>query len=411
MRIARFDIFSAEAMNDPYPLFSEIQRSSPVCQVKQDGWWAVSRYEDVVFVLKHPDLFSSTGLRAGRDEIVDPRLQVDPLLPDDSSIISSDPPVHGRLRKHLNGAFSPKAMERLSARVSAIAAERVDALLRRSRFDMLADLAVPLPVIVIAEMLGVDPQDRADFKRWSDDAINVPPVRDLGDEEVSRILRSRREFRAYFEAMIAERRLRPREDLISDLCRTEVPAEPLSPDEVLAMTVLLLIAGNETTTNLIGNGTLALLDHPEALGRLREEPRMIPAFIEEVLRYNGPVKMLTRRATEDVTLSGVTLPRGAIVVPLVAAANRDPEVFADPDRFDITREGRGHVTFGFGIHFCVGAPLARLEGRIAFGEILRRFPPFSRESGQLSWTPSIALRGLRALPLRFDVDPPAAPPR
>jgi cytochrome P450 len=402
MSCTRFDIFSAEAMNDPYPLFSEIRRRAPVCQLKQDGWWAVSRYEDVVFVLKHPDLFSSTGLREGRDAIVDPRLQEDPLLPDESSVISSDPPVHGRLRKHLTGAFTPSAMVRLEARVQAITSAQVDAILRKDRFDMIADLAVPLPVIVIAEMLGIDPRDRADFKRWSDDAINVPPERDLGADEVDRILRSRQEFRAYFEAMIAERRERPRADLISDLCRTEIPAAPLTAGEVLAMTVLLLIAGNETTTNLIGNGTLALLEHPEALSLLRSAPHLIPAFLEEVLRFNGPVKLLTRRATRDVTLSGVTVPRGAIVVPLIAAANRDPEVFADPDRFDVTREGRGHVTFGFGIHFCVGAPLARLEGRIAFGEILRRLPPFSREPGAVEWAPSIVLRGLRALPLRFD---------
>jgi cytochrome P450 len=402
MSRTRFDIFSAEAMNDPYPLFSEIRRRAPVCQLKQDGWWAVSRYEDVVFVLKHPDLFSSTGLREGRDAIVDPRLQEDPLLPDESSVISSDPPVHGRLRKHLTGAFTPSAMVRLETRVQAITSAQVDAILRKDRFDMIADLAVPLPVIVIAEMLGIDPRDRADFKRWSDDAINVPPERDLGADEVDRILRSRQEFRAYFEAMIAERRERPRADLISDLCRTEIPAAPLTAGEVLAMTVLLLIAGNETTTNLIGNGTLALLEHPEALSLLRSAPHLIPAFLEEVLRFNGPVKLLTRRATRDVTLSGVTVPRGAIVVPLIAAANRDPEVFADPDRFDVTREGRGHVTFGFGIHFCVGAPLARLEGRIAFGEILRRLPPFSREPGAVEWAPSIVLRGLRALPLRFD---------
>ena len=399
---ARFNIFSADAMDDPHPLFSELRRSSPVCQVDPDGWWAVSRYQDVVFVLKHPELFSSANLRSAREAIVDPRLRGDSLFPDESSLISSDPPVHGRLRKLISGAFAPKAMLRLEERVRAIAADHVDQILRKSRFDLIEDLAVPLPVIVIAEMLGVDPERRADFKRWSDAAINVQATGRLPNEEVRLILQSRREFRAYFEAMIEDRRRAPREDLVSDLCRAEAESESLRPEEVLAMAILLLIAGNETTTNLIGNGTLTLLEHPEAMSRLRREPALIPGFLEEVLRYNGPVKLLTRRATEDVTLSGVTIPGGAFVVTLLAAANRDPEAFPDPDRFDITREGRGHLTFGQGIHFCVGAPLSRIEGRIAFEEIFRRLPLFSRESGRVEWNSALGLRGLRSLPLHFE---------
>ena len=398
----RFNILSADAMDDPHPVFSEIRASSPVCQVDPEGWWAVSRYQDVVFVLKHPELFSSANLRSARDEIVDPRLRGDTLFPDDRSLIFSDPPVHGRLRKLISGAFAPRAMLRLEERVRAIAADHVDQILRKSRFDMIEDLAVPLPVIVIAEMLGVDPERRADFKRWSDAAINVRPTKRLPDDEVRQILQSRREFRAYFEAMIEDRRRAPREDLVSDLCRAESEDGSLRPDEVLAMTILLLIAGNETTTNLIGNGTLTLLQHPEAMSRLRREPALVPGFLEEVLRYDGPVKILTRRATEDVTLSGVTIPGGAVAVLLIAAANRDPEAFSDPDRFDITREGRGNVAFGYGIHFCVGAPLSRIEGRIAFEEVLRRLPPFSRGSEGAEWNPALGLRGLRALPLRFE---------
>jgi cytochrome P450 len=407
----RFDIFSAESMDAPDLVYSEIRRTSPVCQVDPDGWWAVSRHEDVVFVLKHPELFSSAGRSGARDAILDPRLAKDPIFAEEGSIITSDPPAHGRLRRLISGAFAPRAMQRLEDRVRRLAAERVDELVGKARFDLMADLAVPFPVIVIAEMLGVDPADRGDFKRWSDDAINVQPGRRLDDDEVERILRGRREFRAYFEAMIAARRRSPREDLISDLCRAEAGEEGLQPDEVLAMTLLLLIAGNETTTNLLGNGTLALLDHPEAMRRLREDPALIPGFIEEVLRYDGPVKLLLRRATRDVMLSGITIPEDAVVVALLAAANRDPEAFPDPDRFDITRQGRGHVTFGHGIHFCVGAPLSRLEGKLAFGEMLRRLPPFSREPGALQWTSSLGLRGLKTLPLRLDLDPPGAPRR
>ena len=399
---ARFDIFSREAMDDPHPLFSEIRERSPVCQIEPNGWWAVTRYQDVTFVLKHPELFSSANLRAARDSIIEPRLRDDPIFLEESSIVASDPPAHSRLRKLINGAFAPKAMLRLEDRVRAISTELIDAILGRERFDLLADFAVPLPVIVIAEMLGVDPARRADFKRWSDDALNDKlGNQPLGEEEITRILRGRQEFRAYFKEMIRARTAIPREDLISELCHGEGGGEPLSADEVLSMTILLLIAGNETTTNLLGNGMLALLDHPESLRRLREEPALIPGFVEEALRYNGSVKLLTRRATEDVTLSGVTIPKGAIVLPLVAAANRDPEAFPDPDRFDITRNGRGHVAFGYGIHFCVGAPLSRMEGRIAFGELLRRLPAFAREPGRLEWNQTFGLRGLKALPLRF----------
>lgn len=399
---SKFNIYAADVMDDPYPVFSEIRRTSPVCQVEPEGWWAVSHYQDVVFVLKHPELFSSSNLRSARVAIIDPRLREDPLFPDDSSIIASDPPVHTRLRKLITGAFAPRAMLRLEDRVRALATDLVDRILRKSRFDMIEDLAVPLPIIVIAEMLGVDPERRADFKRWSDDAINVRVTGTLSEEEVQRILRSRREFREYFQELIADRRQSPREDLVSDLCRAEAEDESLTAEEVLAMTILLLIAGNETTTNLIGNGTFELMEHPEAMSRLRRDPSLIPGFLEEVLRFNGPVKLLTRRATEEVTLSGVTIPKDATVIPLLSAANRDPEAFPDPDRFDITRSGRGHVTFGQGIHFCVGAPLSRMEGRIVFEEILRRLPSFSREPGRVEWHPTLGLRGLRALPLRFD---------
>jgi cytochrome P450 len=398
----KFNIVTVDAMDDPHPAFAELRRTSPVSQIDPENWWAVSRYQDVVFVLKHPELFASSGLRSARVALIDPRLRADPLFPDDNSIISTDPPVHTRLRKLITGAFAPKAMLRLEDRVRAISADLVDRISRKSRFDMIEDLAVPLPVIVIAEMLGVDPERRADFKRWSDDAINVRVTQTLSEEEIQRILRSRREFREYFQALIDDRRRSPREDLVSDLVRAESETESLTSEEVLAMTILLLIAGNETTTNLIGNGTLALLEHPEAMSLLRREPARIPGFIEEALRFNGPVKRLTRRATEDVTLSGVTIPKGATVIPMIYAANRDPEAFPDPDRFDITREGRGHVAFGLGIHFCVGAPLSRLEGRIVFEEIFRQLPPFVREPGRVEWQPTVGLRGLHSLRLRFD---------
>ncbi|WP_437923950.1 cytochrome P450 [Sorangium sp. So ce291] len=398
-----FNLLAPEVIEDPHPHYAALRERAPVCQVEPRGYWAVSRYDDVVHVLKHPELFSSAGTFEARRQLLDERLLREPMPAGDVNIITSDPPVHTQMRKLISGAFTPRAIAQLEARVRDIANEHIDRILAKEAFDMMEDLAVPLPVTVIAEMLGVDPSLRADFKRWSDDSINTPVgAQRLDDEEIERILRSRREMRAYFHEMIADRKRRPREDLISDLIRGEVEYGVLTEDDVLGMVVLLLIAGNETTTNLIGNGTLTLLEHPDALRRLREDPGLIPGFIEEVLRYQGPVRMLTRRATQDVTLSGVTIPKGATVTPLIAAANRDPAQFPDPDRFDITREQRGHVAFGFGIHFCVGAPLSRLEGRIAFEALLRRLPPFSREPGPLSWSGSFSLRGLRSLHLRFD---------
>lgn len=403
-----FNILAPEAVENPYPLFAELRANAPVCQVEPHGHWAVSRYDDVAYVLKHPELFSSTGILTARQQFVDERLR-DGLVIGDVNLIASDPPVHTQLRKLISGAFTPKAIARLEERVLAITTEYIDRIIGKDTFDMMADLAVPLPVTVIAEMLGVDPALRADFKRWSDDSINIPQgTRKLGDEEVERILRSRREMRAYFRTMVAERKRNPGEDLISDLIRGEVEYGVLSDDDLLGMVVLLLIAGNETTTNLIGNGTLALLENPGEFRRLRENPSLIPSFIEEALRYYGPVRMLTRKATQDVTLSGVTIPKGAVVLPLIGSANRDSSHFRDPDRFDITREQGGHVGFGYGIHFCVGAPLSRVEGKIAFGEIVRRLPPFSREPGSLVWGESPNLRGLRALPLRFERSAAAA---
>jgi cytochrome P450 len=402
-----FNVFTPEVIENPYPQYAEMRESAPICRIEPYDAWGVARYDDVVHVLKHPELFSSSGTFQARVRMQDERLQREPLILSEVNVISTDPPIHTQLRKLISGAFTPRAIARLEERVRAIATEHIDRILAKDTFDLMEDLAVPLPVTVIAEMLGVDPSLRADFKRWSDDAVNAGIGR-LGDGEVERILRSRREMRAYFREALAERKRRPREDLIGDLLRGEGEYGALTEDDVLGMVVLLLIAGNETTTNLLGNGIATLLEHPDALRRLREDPALIPGFIEEVLRYDGPVRMLTRRATQDVTLAGVTIPKDSIVMPIIASANRDPAQFPDPDRFDITREQRGHVAFGHGIHFCVGAPLSRLEGRIAFEEIFRRLPPFSREPGSLMWNPSFSLRGLKSLPLRFDRSAPAA---
>lgn len=398
------DLFSPQA--DPYPTYALLREKAPVYRIEPHGYFAVSRYEDVVFVLKNPQLFSSrTGLEQLRPPHVDDDVWRELEVLRRTNVVSSDPPDHTRLRKLVSGAFTPAAIAQLEARVRQITAENLDAMLARDEPDLVADLAVPLPVTVIAEMLGVDPAQRRDFKRWSDDLLETGQIMrraKMSRARVAELLQSRRELVAHFEELIAERRARPRADLISELVRSEEEDGKLSPDEVVAMLVILLIAGNETTTNLIATGTHLLLDHPEALAALRADPSLIPGFVEETLRFESPAPMLFRATTEEVTLSGVTIPKGKMVVVLVAAANRDPAQFPDPDRFDIRRDTRGHVAFGYGIHFCVGAPLSRLEGRVAFEEMLRRLPAFSRTRAEPDWSFTTNMRALGSLPLRFD---------
>lgn len=250
-------------------------------------------------------------------------------------------------------------------------------------------------------MLGVEPERRQDFRQWSNDMVSLGASMEMPPpEEASRQNQSRAELFAYLEEIIAERRREPQDDLISAMIRAEEEADTLTAEEVMSMTVLLLIAGNETTTNLIGNATIVLRDYPEVREQLKADPTLIPDFIEETLRYNGPVLGLFREATQEVELSGVTIPQGAFVMPLYASANHDETVFPNPEEFDLLRENKKHVAFGFGIHFCLGAPLARLEACIAFEEIFKRIPNAVITDDKVNWIDSFILRGVRTLPMK-----------
>lgn len=404
--IASTEIFGSHASANPYPLYARLRAEEPVCRIEPHGWWAVSRYPDVVHILKTPEIFSSdTGLDRMRPPQVDEESWLGLSALQTRSIVGVDPPDHTRLRRLLTSAFTPAAIARLETRVRQIAVEWIDRILEQDTFDVVADLAVPLPVTVIAEMLGIDPARRHDFKRWSTDLLAVMQLTRVPAADpasVAGLVRSRQELTRYFEELIEERRGALGDDLLSDLVRAEVHEARIDADEVVRLAITLLVAGNETTTHLIGTGTHLLLDHPEALAALRADPALIPAFIEEVLRYEGPAQALFRRTMADVTIAGVTIAEGQIVLALLGSANRDPAQFPDPDRFDLRRAARGHVAFGFGIHFCVGAPLSRLEGRIAFEEILRRLPAFSRVDAKPDWCPLSMLHGLRSLQVRFD---------
>jgi len=311
-----------------------------------------------------------------------------------------DPPDHTRMRKLANKGFTPRLIRAMEPRVRTIAQNLLKPLTGQVEADLVPALSVPLPITVIAEMLGIELARQKDFKRWSDDVVrslNRPT-----DEIVrAEIRQSITEFRTYLGAMITKRRTEPGDDLITAFVQAEEEHQTLSPIEILGLTVLLLAAGNETTTNLIGNAVLALLDHPEELAKVRTERANISALVEEALRYDSPVQVVYRQATQDVELDGGKLPAGATVLLLLGAANRDERKFPEPDRFDVTRNAQDHVAFGYGIHYCLGAPLARLEGRIALEALLFDCPPFTRVHAQVPRIAAYLVRGPRTLPLRF----------
>ncbi len=394
-----YNPFAPEVKANPYPYYTHLRRHAPVFQVKDAGFWAVSRYDDVLYVLKNPQLFSSTILLAALLGDLNP-------VPEAANLIASDPPVHNRLRKLANRAFTPRLIATLEPRLRQITKELLSAIESQGKFDLVHDLSTPLPVIAIAEILGVEPAHRTDFKRWSDDIVHA--ANGVSGEEREHAQQSVTEFRTYFQDVIEVRRAAPRNDLISALVKAEEEEQMLTSGEILSLTTLLLIAGNETTTNLIGNAVLALLEHPETLARVESDPSLIPQVIEETLRYDGPVHGIFRQATQDVELVGTMIPAGALVFPLFASADRDENKFPNPDQFDITRSTEGHIAFGFGIHFCLGAPLARLEAKIVLQEMLGRFQHLKQKEEDVTRIDSFFLRGLKTLPLTFDTIAAAA---
>ncbi|WP_433474886.1 cytochrome P450 [Spirillospora sp. CA-142024] len=317
------------------------------------------------------------------------------------SFLTMDPPDHTRLRRLVSKAFTPRLVERLRPRVE----ELVDELLEdvSGEVDLIATLAYPIPVIVISEMLGVPPEDRDLFKGWSDSlARGLDPDFLLPEAEIAQREAARAQFGAYFQELAAKRRAEPQDDLLSALVSVSDGQDALTEEELLATCVLLLVAGHETTVNLIGNGALALLRDPGQLALFREQPGNVQAAVEELLRYDPPVQLTLRSALEDVDLDGTLLERGKLILLLTGAANRDPAVFEDPDRLDLLRytEGRDtpkHLSFGHGVHFCLGAPLARLEGQVALGKLFER--DLALATGDLVYRDNLVLRGLRDLPV------------
>lgn len=316
-------------------------------------------------------------------------------------MLDSDPPVHTRLRRLVSRAFTPRRVKDMEGRIREIARGLLDAAERAGRFDLMTDLANPLPVIVIAEMLGVPPEEHAQFKEWSNGIIEGGQLAFRAAMPTENLTKSTRELRAYLTQQIERRRREPGEDLIAALVQAHEEGGSLSSEELLAFVVLLLLAGNETTTNLIGNGMLALGRNPEQLERLRREPALMPTAVEEMLRYDSPVQSTVRTCTGDANVNGSPIAKDEMVFVIIAAANRDPRKFPEPERFDITRSPNEHLSFGEGIHFCLGAPLARLEGAIAIGSALERFPRLRLADPDAApvYRGSYILRGLKSLPM------------
>jgi cytochrome P450 len=381
---------------DPYPTYHRLRSEDPVHHSPL-GFWVLTRYDDVVAALRDPRLAKEAiaSFVAARFGAPVPAMGL--------SMLDRDPPDHTRLRGLVSKAFTPRVVEGLRPRIQEIVDGLIDRAAGRSSMDLIEEFAYPIPVVVICEMLGVPVEDHERFKGWGLDIARGLDLIWLGpDSEVGRrSVAARQALADYFRGLIAQRRAAPRNDLLSGLIAAEEAGDKLNEVELLATCILLLIAGHETTVNLIGNGTLALLRHRDQLQRLRREPALIGTAIEELLRFDGPVQRTARIPSEDVVFGGRTIAKGEMVMPFIGAADRDPAQFPDPDRLDIGRADNRHIAFGWGIHFCLGAPLARLEGQIAINTLVRRLPKLELATPEPEYRQSLTLRGLKALPVAF----------
>jgi cytochrome P450 len=378
---------------DPFSVYAAMRQSHPVYFDPQRESWNVFCYEDVQRVLSDYETFSSQFRGGNRNH--------DSQQPFSASIISTDPPRHRQLRSLATQAFTPRAVEALAPRITAIVQEYLDKVSAAGRMEVIQDLAYPLPVIVIAELLGIPSQDRERFKRWSDFAVQSANFEE--DLDIQRFMGTEMmEMGMYFMSMIAQRRQAPGDDLISGLLNASIDGEHLSQIELLGFCVLLLVAGNETTTNLLGNAMATFAEHPEQWQELRAHPELIPSAIEEVLRYRSPVQAMFRFSKKDAALQGQNVPAGSHLIAWIGAANHDGSMFPQPEQFDIKRSPNKHIGFGNGIHYCLGAPLARLEAKIALGAMLERFSSFQlAPDANLKRQPSLIVYGLHDVPITF----------
>jgi hypothetical protein len=395
------NLLRTEVRADPYPFYRAVREADPVHWDEPMGFWVLTRYDDVATAFNDPRFSRAQGLMGGFKRLPEAEQRIaEPVYRAYAqSMPYTDPPYHTRLRGLVNKAFTPRVVERMRPYVQQVVDDLLDAAETNGEMDVIPDLAYPLPLIVIAVMLGFPIEQRQQLKKWSDDSFAVLGIVRHSPELMEGAARSMVELSAYITALSQDRRLQPKEDLLSALVTVVDEGERLTQDELIANVVVLLAAGHETTSNLIGNGVLALLRHPDQLQKLRADPSLAVATVDEVMRYDNPVQIVYRSAAEEVEMDGKRIGKGHLVNMLLGAANRDPEHFSDPDRFDLARDEGKHVGFGLGIHFCIGAPLARLEGQIAFTTLLHRFPNLRLATDALEWQEHPTFRGVKSLPV------------
>ena len=380
---------SRDVQRNPYPTYERLRRKDPVHRMRLVDAWAITQHEDIDAMLRDSRRFSNGGREYG--------------YVDYTSLLDMDPPDHTRLRSLVVKAFTPRAVAQLAPSIQETCDELLDDVEETTRFDLIETLAFPLPVIVIAEMLGVPPADRERFKTWSQDAaLSVEPA--LNPGQVRRVQRAFGNLREYLNGLIERYQRDPQDNMISALVAVEEAGDRLTREELLMTLMLLLVAGHETTRNLIGNGMLALLRNPDQLQQLRDHPELMESAIHELLRYDAPVQLDSRVVQEDLEMGGKRIRKGQRVIGLIGAANRDPEAYASPNHLDIGRGDKTHLSFGRGIHYCLGSPLALLEGRIAFATLLRRFSSI-RLAAEPEHLDVVVLRGVRELWLEVERAP------
>jgi cytochrome P450 len=391
-----FDPFDPAHQADPYPYYRRLREDAPV-YLSPQGHWILTRHRDCSAVVR--DRRFGHGAKSG---LIGKNNFRRPVKGRTLPLILLDPPEHTRMRSLVSKAFTPRMVERLTGTIQRLADEMLDAAIEQGEVDLISALAYPLPANVISQMLGVPPEDCDSIKDLSHIVARaVDPDFALTDEEKRERDQAFAQFDEYFRELIRQRQRQPQEDLLSDLVAAREHGSVLSDDELLSTCILLYVAGHETTMDLIGNGTLALLRHPDQARRLREDPGIAESAVEELLRYDPPTQITRRTVLEDLELDGNQISRGEQVVMVRGAANRDPEVFDDPDRLDLGREHNPHLAFDGGIHFCLGAPLARLEGKIVLGTLVRRAPGMELATDRLTYRKNLVIRGLSALPVRL----------
>jgi len=396
------NIVSAEFKANPFPFLNRLRASDPVYPTTlpdKTVVWLLTRYDDVTALLRD-ERFTKNRRNALTKEQLRKLPWTPPMFrPLERNMLDLDPPDHTRLRSLVHKAFTPSLVEQMRSRTQAIADELLDRVVSAGEMDLIRDFALPLPMTIITEILGVPAKDHGKFHRWSQAVVSL-----TSPTPTLRVIPSVWKFIRYLRKFFKLRGRDPQDDLVSALIKTEEAGDRLNEDELLAMIFLLLIAGHETTVNLIGNGTLALLENPNQMRKLQREPSLVKPAVEELLRYTSPVFTTSERyALENAMVHGVTIPRGEMTLGVIGSANRDETVFENPNELRITREPNRHLSFGQGIHFCLGAPLARMEAQLAFTTLSRRLPDLRLKNSPhtLRWRPSIFLRGLTALPVKF----------